>query len=286
MRKMSDVMTNVMQNLQKHTQMESTSNYCTHTTLVFGKEVTKRHQMIMFDGKEVCPVCEIERDTEEFEKREAYRIKDAEKRAEYLILESKSLFKDKTLINSGFKNYETKDIEEITNKKKAIKAVEQYRAGEVFNTFLQGDPGVGKSHLAMSIIRTMNETDNQDRSCLFIDIDEMLSKVRDSFNNRESIYTEQYFIQLLSRVDFLVLDDLGAETGSTNTEKTASDYTMRILKGIADSRQDKPTIFTSNLNREALGRMYDAKTVSRLLRNTYVIKFEDTTDKRIKNIEF
>ena len=242
--------------------------------------------MIMFDGKEVCPACEIERDTEEFEKREAYRLEDAEKKAKYLILESKSLFKDKTLINSGFKNYETNDSEEITNKKRAIKAVEQYRAGEVFNTFLQGDPGVGKSHLAMSIIRTMNETDNQDRSCLFIDIDEMLSKVRDSFNNRESIYTEQYFIQLLSKADFLVLDDLGAETGSTNTEKTASDYTMRILKGIADSRQDKPTIFTSNLNREALGHMYDAKTVSRLLRNTYVIKFEDTTDKRIKNIEF
>ncbi|WP_081242658.1 ATP-binding protein [Sporosarcina sp. P33] len=288
MQKLSDAMSNVMENLKKSGRMESTSNYCEHESIAsLGRTITKRYQKLMFDGIEVCPKCESERETEELEKKESARLNRALFSKNYLTLESKSLFKDKTLIRATFKNYEcSPNSEEETNKARAIKAVNQYRSGNKFNTLFHGDPGVGKSHLAMSIIRNMNETDNQDRTCLFIDIDEMLSRVRDSFSNKESIYTERYFIQLLSKVDFLVLDDLGAETGATGTDKKASDYTIRILKGIADSRQDKSTIFTTNLDRESLCRMYDAKTVSRLLRDTYVIKFENTSDKRIRNINF
>lgn len=276
-----------MQRVSKNMPMELTSDYCEHKTYVAGHEVVKRIPMIRYDGVLQCPRCESENLTKTMEDEESVRANAALHNEKYIILQKQSLLKDLTLLDATLKNFQVSEgSEEETNKKRAVTAVQQYRSGETFNTLLVGNPGAGKSHLAMSIIRNMNETDNKQRSCLFIDLDEMLSRVRDSFSNRESPYTEQYFIRLLSDVDYLVLDDLGAETGSTNSGKTASDYTMRILKGIADSRQSKSTIFTTNLDRAGLERMYDAKTVSRLLRDTYLIKFEKSTDKRIKNIEF
>lgn len=267
--------------------MELTSEYCEHESTVYGRVVKKRYQKVIYNGELQCPACESERMTKEFEAKESVKANHTLNHERYVVLKKQSLLKDMTLLDASFSNFEAgKDTEEEMNKKRAITAMEQYRAGNVFNTLLVGNPGAGKSHLAMSIIRNLNEKDGKQRSCLFIDLDEMLSKVRDSFSNRESKHTEQYFIKLLSEVDYLVLDDLGAETGSTDTEKTASDYTIRMLKSIADARQSKSTIFTTNLGRAGLERMYDPKTVSRLLRDTYLIKFEESTDKRIKNIEF
>lgn len=276
-----------MQRVSKNMPMELTSDYCEHKTYVAGREVVKRIQMIRYDGVLQCPRCESEQLTKEMEEEESARANAALDREDYIILQKQSLLKDKTLLNATFSTFQAEEgTEEDVNKKRAVAAMEQYRAGRTFNTMLSGSPGAGKSHLAMSIIRNLNEKDGKQRSCLFIDLDEMLSRVRDSFSNRESKYTEQYFIRLLSEVDYLVLDDLGAETGSTKTDKRASDYTIRMLKSIGDSRQDKSTIFTTNLVRADLNEMYDQKTVSRLLRDTYVIKFEKSTDKRIKNIEF
>lgn len=276
-----------MQRVSKNMPMELTSEYCEHESSVFGRVVKKRYQKVRYNGELQCPMCESERMTQEFEKEEGDRLNLARDLEKYFVLNKQSLLKDHTLLDATFKNYEAaSESEEEMNKARAVKAVQQYRDGKAFNTLLFGNPGVGKSHLAMSIIRNLNETDGKKRTCLFMDLDEMLSRVRDSFSNRESKYTEQYFIRLLSEVDYLVLDDLGAETGSTDTQKTASDYTIRILKSIADARQGKSTIFTTNLGREALTKMYDQKTVSRLLRDTYLIKFEKSSDKRIKNIEF
>lgn len=267
--------------------MELTSELCEHKTYARGREVIQRFQKIRYEGELQCPRCESERLTKEMEDQESVRANAALHNENYIMLQKQSLLKDKTLLNATFSTFEAEEgTEEDVNKKRAITGMEQYRAGQTFNTMLSGSPGAGKSHLAMSIIRNLNEKDGKQRSCLFIDLDEMLSRVRDSFSNRESKYTEQYFIRLLSEVDYLVLDDLGAETGSTKTDKRASDYTIRMLKSIGDSRQDKSTIFTTNLERADLNEMYDQKTVSRLLRDTYVISFEESTDKRIRSIEF
>ena len=95
-----------------------------------------------------------------------------------------------------------------------------------------------------------------------------------------------YFVDLLSKVDYLVLDDLGAETGAVGTKKKASDFIQRVLYAIANGRQSKSTIVTSNLSIPALQDMYDTKLISRLLRDTYQIHFTNTSDKRVRKIEF
>lgn len=258
---------------------DSTGNQCE-------KHLPKLVNLILVDGEEVCPLCERDQREAALSKEQSEKIRQAHAMKNYNAFLERSILTDKQLYNAGFKNYETQEPEEIENRDKAIQVYKRLQAGEVFNTWLTGMPGVGKSHLAMSILRSLNETGDKKSMSIFVSVDEMLRKIRGSFDNRESQYTESYFVDLLSSADFLVLDDLGAETGATGSGKRASDFTMRVLYAIANARQNKPTIITSNLSKDELTFMYDAKLVSRLMKDTVLIRFMNTSDKRIKHIEF
>lgn len=282
MQMLADVMNKIT-----NTQMELTSEICyKHEVHSNGNVVVKEVNKIIIGGSIYCPLCEREKTELELSKREGLKIEQAMSRRKYNVFRKQSALADNNLMEASFTSYEAVEEEEITNKERALKALNAYRDGEVFTTWLTGNPGVGKSHLAMSILRNLNELGERDKSCLFVSVDEMLLKIRDSFNNKESRYTEHYFVDLLTSVDYLVLDDLGAETGATGTEKKATDFTMRVLYAIANGRQNKSTIITSNLSRPSLEKMYDPKLVSRLMKNIYLIKFTNTTDKRIRNIDF
>lgn len=246
----------------------------------------KQVNLILVDGEEVCPLCEREKQNDELSRRETEKYKKAMHGKNYSMLAEKSILTDVGLHRASFGNYEAIEPEEVENKNHAIKAYQKYKNREVFNTWFTGLPGVGKSHLAMGILRNLNEMGEKDKSCVFASVDEMLRRIRDSFDNKASKYTEFYFVDLLSNADFIVLDDLGAETGGTGTSKKATDFTLRVLYAIANARQNKPTIVTTNLSKDELVAMYDAKLVSRLRGSQALINFKDTSDKRIKNIEF
>lgn len=236
------------------------------------------------DGEEVCPVCELNKETAALESREKEKYDIAMNSADYNVFRQRSVLTDTGLLHASFTNYETTQGEETSNKEMATKVFQKYKQGETFNTWLTGPPGVGKSHLAMSVLRNLNEADKKDKQCLFVSVDEMLLQIRNSFNDKESKFTEPYFISLLSKVDYLVLDDLGAETGGTGTTKQATDFTLRVLYAIANGRQSKSTIITTNLSKNALVKMYDPKLVSRLMKDMMIIDFKHTIDKRPQNI--
>lgn len=262
--------------LPHHLQMESTSKFC---------EIHQRHYMLI-NGEEMCTVCEGEKLTKQLEQEVAQEIFERQNLAKYHLLYKESILQDETLLEAGFKNYDVTEREETANKERVLKALNKYLSGEIFNIWLTGNTGVGKSHLAMALLRSLNELDDRKYSCLFVDVDEMLRRIKDSFKNHESKYTEHFVTDLLGSVDYLVLDDLGAETGDIDTTKRASDYTSRVLRGIINARQNKSTIITTNLNRAKLEEMYDKKLVSRLMKNTYLINFVETTDNRVRNIDF
>lgn len=249
------------------------------------KHLPKTVNLILVDGEEVCPLCERDRENEMLSRIETAKYKSSLNRKKYSAFADKSILTNVDLYDASFGNYEAAEQEEVTNKEKAMKTFKKYKSGEVFNTWLTGMPGVGKSHLAMSILRNLNESGEKNKACIFVSVDEMLRMIRSSFDNKESKYTEFYFVDLLSNADYIVLDDLGAETGGTGTKKTATDFTLRVLYAIANARQDKPTIVTTNLSKEELVKMYDAKLVSRLRGSQALIKFTDTSDKRMKTIE-
>jgi DNA replication protein DnaC len=241
---------------------------------------------MIVDGVTLCPICEREKANEELSVIQTVKITKALKNENHRMLDAKSVIADETLLTVTFGSYIATEAEEIANKDLASEAYKRFKNKEVFNLWLVGSPGVGKSHLAMSILRNLNEVGDKDKSCVFVNVVKMLRLIKDSFNNKESIYTEEYFTSLCAKADYLVLDDLGAETGATDTTKRATDYTLQVLYGISDARQSKPTILTTNLSTKILTNMYDGKLVSRFMKNKTVIKFAETSDKRITDAGF
>lgn len=239
-------------------------------------------QKMIINGQVVCPVCECERETAKTTAEEQAKANRYKENNKTLILYNRSILQDESIAMARFDTYRT-DGEPLAYQN--LVAMQQHATailnGEKFNILLYGPPGVGKSHLSYSLLHDINVRSNNKMSCLFIDIDEMLRRLRDSFNNPESMYTEFYFTRLMSEVDVLVLDDLGAETGNEQTEKRASDFTGRILRAVANSRQEKVTIVTTNLGGEQINKMYDGKTLSRLSKNRKAVLFDGRVkDKR------
>lgn len=245
-------------------------------------------KLIAAFGKEpICMQCGQE-EKEKKEKEMIERISDSyHKRTTYNWLGKHSIFLDETLRQATFDNYETNDKETAENKEKALSIAREYYKGGKFNTVFTGKAGTGKSHLSMAMLKIVNEYSAPYRKCLFVSVDELLRRIKESFSNKESYYTEQRMVDLLTEADLLVLDDLGAETGAITSEKTATDFTTRTLYAIINGRMNKPTIITTNLSGKDMRQMYDSKLISRLYRGAdgHVIKFEKTNDKRL-TIEF
>jgi len=232
-----------------------------------------------------CPVCAREVIQETNENRKKNAVERMEKRNGYDWLHDKSIFADNTLKQATFDSYEVEKEEETKNKRLAMKLADKYINNETFNTIMTGTPGAGKSHLAMALLHKVNEESRPYKKCLFVSVDEIMRRIKNSFNNKESIYTEEFVTQLCAEPDVLVLDDLGAETGNMGSQKQATDFTSRTLYAIVNSRLNKNTIITTNLNNKQLTNMYDRKLLSRMYKgvkaNGSLVQFKETTDKRL-----
>ena len=268
--------------MREMTMPKQLLNNITYHSDTCDKHVKPTKMMIM-DGIPVCPKCELEKEQEKFSESVQQEIRQAMLNKKYNTLDKHSILQDNTLLDATLDNYIAKEQEEVTNKNMVIEAIDRMKNGQIFNVVLQGNQGSGKSHLAYAALKELND---QDTSCLFANVESMLRLIKDSFNNKESKYSENYFVDLMSKVDYLVLDDIGAETGAIGTDKTATDFVQRILYAITTTRQDKSTFITTNLSSQTLFNMYDKKLVSRLFKNPKFIIFKETQDKRMSNIPF
>ncbi|MDT2844693.1 ATP-binding protein [Vagococcus lutrae] len=253
-------------------------------------EVCEKHNVNLvsaFGREPICELCVKENTSIKVQKIVEKEVSKNEKRDSYDWLDKRSIFLDDTLKKATFDTYKTECKETKDNKDLALTIAREYYKGANYNTVLTGTPGTGKSHLSMSMLKIVNEHSDPYRKCLFISISELMRRIKDSFSNRESIYTEQNMVEMMTKADLLVIDDLGAETGAISSDKIATDFTTRVLYAIIDGRMNKPTIITTNLNSKELSKMYDRKLISRMFRGAdgHVIQFKNTTDKRI-SVEF
>lgn len=233
--------------------------------------------------KKECLVCGRKR-LEQNDKEIEYRGGElAEKYGTYDALAKQSIVTDGTIKRATFSNFLTNEPESLKNLELAKQIAADYLSGQVFNCFLNGKPGTGKSHLSMSILKAINEASYPYVKCVFVDFPSLMIEVADWKNPNN--YTQTDAIQLMSKADYLVIDDLGAETNEVSGSK---EYVYKTLQAVTQNRQNKPTIFTSNISSKQIEQLYGGRLTSRILRGVagHSIIFKDSTDKRRLGIGF
>jgi DNA replication protein DnaC len=115
---------------------------------------------------------------------------------------------------------------------------------------LSGPTGVGKTHLAASCLQVLAKRG----SVMFAYVPELMDTVR-----RESLQSDRRTLDRASDVDFLVLDDLGAER--------ATEFVREQLEVLLNTRllHHRAIIFTQNLDLDQLSQSLGNPVVRRVL---------------------
>lgn len=234
-------------------------------------------------------------DAEEKRIREQIEAEDRElaekaRKADQNILMSKVFSQsmvNKKLENACFDNYEP----ETEEAKRALiickKYASNFKVSNPQSIMLYGTFGIGKSHLAVAIMRELSKIDlvmkwdesrnvvlkTRKMSMLFINTAKLLTKIRSSFN-ADSEFSEDKILQELEDVDLLVLDDFGSEIKDVKPAdfNTKNGFAIEKIFEIVESRVGKHTIFTTNYDVDTLFRYYGERSFSRAMEDTTLIQ--------------
>lgn len=202
------------------------------------------------------------------------------------LFENGSMVPDKHLFTKTFDNYKLIDQEATVAKQKADEFIQCVLNGEPRHLVLTGKSGVGKSHLSMAISWAVIERSNYDKKVLFINYQELLSQLKQAFNDEIMYRTlHQSLLKDVKTVDLVILDDLGAELGGTSANN-ATAYNNDVLYSILEARQEKALVVNTNLTSNEINSAYGNRILSRIMNNSqdFVLKYEKSGDKRIKGV--
>lgn len=209
--------------------------------------------------------------------RETEEVKNRRKKAEFIKrLNVNSVVRDATIKKASFDNFKAITDEEKKALSFAQGVSEYYYTGGEGNTVVSGPAGTGKSHLAMSILKDCLE--HTDLTVIFASWSEVLHLIKDSFDNKDSFYSTEYFMEVFRNTDLLVIDDIGSEK--------ITEWSMSLLTEVLDARTK--TIITTNLKSDEIRKKYHNRTYSRLFRGIgkKAFNFENIKDKRVSQLPF
>lgn len=224
----------------------------------------KGHYIIK-DNREFCFYCEvIAKEDKKVSEEVGSWIKNRE------VEELLSTFKEKSLMNS--------DLEQATleaylpqndSQRNALQLAREY-----IDTFdkkngliLQGSPGLGKSHLAASIVKGLIK---RKYTGIFISLPRLMTELKATYSKKSEL-SEVQVLTALQKVDCLVMDDLGVERDGKDE---ASAWAKQKIYEIVDSRIGKSTIYTTNFTGKELLQMYGERDFSRMVQYCKPIKLD------------
>jgi DNA replication protein DnaC len=113
----------------------------------------------------------------------------------------------------------------------------EYPTGSYRGILLQGPPGVGKTHLAVSALRRLLD---RGFDAVFFDYQTLLQRIRDGYNPASNSSNRAAYQTALD-AEILLLDDLGAHR--------VTDWVLDTVTAIINHRynENKPIIVTTNL---------------------------------------
>ncbi|MEK4067588.1 ATP-binding protein [Peribacillus sp. FSL R5-0717] len=181
-----------------------------------------------------------------------------------------------SLLNAGFSNYQETDIITAGAKERVILFTKSFLEfpEKPYNLLIMGNPGTGKTHLCVAMARNIKQ---KGFTVGFLTTGKLLSIIKETYQKGAS-KTEKAILSDISRLDLLILDDVGSEAIGGN-----DDWRKGMIFEIVESRSGKPTIYTSNLTDVDLPVAMGKRVYSRLHYNT---KFIDLfTDDYRKNFQ-
>ena len=211
--------------------------------------------------QEFCPEC----CQEQIDRQEQEGVNNS-LNAEIYLKTYNVLMRDSTipreLKEASFENFIAETAEEKQLLAFAREQVDKYLDGMTGNTLFTGSTGIGKSHLSVAIAKAINEgykAKGEPKSVLFVNLTEILRRVRESFNSPTSL--EGHYSRMLKEVDYLVLDDLGIKSDNASS-KGKSVWEEGFIFDILSNR-DK-TIITTNLSSSEIASLYSERVASRV----------------------
>ena len=250
-------------------------------------EICKKHSCYMWTFKHpvrakgrktpyqptFCPECQ----REDMEREQALRIGE-----EYIIsILSKTfgVLERNSIMPNGMKeaSFNTFTVNnEIDEKAKnyALRVARHYFNGGKGNAIILGKAGRGKTHLAIAIAKKLNidfKANNEPKSVLFMNVPTMFQKIQSGFNRTDARTTDEW-LDLLKKVDYLILDDFG--------KGEQAPWKMDFLYNLLDAR-DK-TIITTNLTGAEMKQTFDSSLVSRVAKGAkdLTFKYPDNSEDR------
>lgn len=196
---------------------------------------------------------------------------------EYMIERYSTVNPD--LENACFENYDRLNTVLDNACNAAFEYAASFSLDNPENLLFSGMYGLGKSHLAYSVCKVLRENGFV---AVFISVPKLLTIIKSTYR-KESDYTEAELLDVLSKVDFLALDDIGAE--KVRKEEEGDSWATEKLFEIIDGRSGRHTLYTTNLSSEDLSRKVGPRNFSRMMANTRPLKFEGS-DYRIHNKRF
>lgn len=248
-----------------------------------------------FNGESFCPVCyKYEKEKQVYQDKTLPSIEKKRVQGVSTYFKDKSIILDKNISNSSFEGFKMIDGKTKELKASAVSVRDEILKGSNKTYLFIGSYGVGKSHLAFSIADSINKLSykqGEPKKCVYIQVNRMFALIEKGYNlpkeqKEKYKYNATYFVDVVRKADFIVVDDLGAELGKNGDNLSTTDTRIKILTDMFEAMLDKPKIITTNLTKEQILQAYDGRGDSRILSNLSdkPLLFIGVSDKRKESI--